>query len=302
MSPFVTVIIPVFNDAQGLQRCLTVLEQQTYAHDRYEVVVVDNGSDSEPAISTVVNQFKRAIVVHELQPGSYAARNRGIESANGEVIAFTDADCVPTPTWLETGVKTLLSLPNIGLVAGRVDIFFKDANQPTAIELYESITAFPQAQLLEDHKGAATANLFTWKAVFDSVGRFNANLKARGDLEWGKRVFLAGYVQVYAEDVCVHHPARQSFDQLYRRTIRMAGGIYDLQNQQQSFFTRNFAFFKGLMLDLVPPLMFVMNTFQDSRLQRIDQKVKVSFVMFFVRYITAWEKFRLKAGAISARE
>src|ERR1044071_6513252 len=103
--PFVSVIVPVWNDSARLDRCLRALEEQTYPGDLYEVVVVDNGSD-EP-LGPVIERHGRASLVRETKPGSYAARNTGLAHARGEVVAFTDADCLPAPDWIEQGVARL---------------------------------------------------------------------------------------------------------------------------------------------------------------------------------------------------
>lgn len=228
MQPFVSVVIPVFNDADSLRLCLRALEHQTYPQANYEVIVVDNGSDQAEAIQAVVAECGQAIVTQEAQPGSYAARNKGISLAKGEIIAFTDADCIPAADWIEQGVRRLQQTPNCGLVAGRIDIFCQRPDRATLVELYEQVTAFPQAEFLEKYQGGATANLFTCKQVLDRIGGFNTHLKSGGDLEWGRRVHSLGYQQVYAEEVCIAHPARSSFSQLYKKTRRVAGGVYDL--------------------------------------------------------------------------
>lgn len=302
-TPFVSVIIPVFNDARRLKLCLEALDNQTYPKSLYEVIVVDNGSDPSEAIEEVVAQFERAIASYESTPGSYGARNKGISLAKGEVIAFTDSDCIPAWDWVEKGVKNLLQVPNCGLVAGKIEIFFKNPNKLTTVELYESIMALPQKEFLEKNQYGATANVFTFRSVIERVGNFDASLKSGGDVEWGQRVATFGYQQVYAEDACVAHPARYSFQQLYKKTLRYAGGHYDLQRKRgYSFWQRNHMFFMSLAQDLTPPLMFAFNVFLDSRLKGFDQKLRVSLVMFFIRYVSAWEKLRLKFGGVSARE
>ncbi|WP_421655578.1 glycosyltransferase [Leptothermofonsia sp. ETS-13] len=301
LVPFVSVVIPVFNDARRLRKCLNALEQQSYPGDRYEVIVIDNGSDPAEKIAEVVANFPHAIAASEPHPGSYAARNRGIALAGGEIIAFTDADCIPASDWLEKGVRRLQQSPHLGLVAGRIEVFFED-NRITPVALYEKVTAFPQQRLLKEQKGGATANVFTFKTVIDRVGAFNPHLKARGDLEWGRRVYQAGYQQMYAEDVWVAHPARSSFQDLYRRTVRLVGGIYDSQRMKQSsLLKRNLLFLDAFFKSLVPPLMFLWNTLQDTRLQSLEQKIQVWGVMILVRYISAYEMLRLKLGGVSAR-
>lgn len=295
--PFVSVIVPVFNDAARLKLCLNALEHQTYPIDRYEVIVIDNGSDPGEQIAQVVAAYAQARVAQELTPGSYAARNKGISIAKGEVIAFTDADCIPAPNWIKQGVQHLIQTPNCGLVVGRIEMFFEE-NRETPVALYESVTAFPQEQLLKEHKGGATANVFTFKRVIEQVGEFNPHLKARGDLEWGKRVYQSGYSQHFANDVQVAHPARSSYSDLYKRTIRLVGGIYDLQQLQPQ---RHRLFLQTLLQNLVPPLSFIWNTLFDPRLPRLDQKLKVCWVMILVRYVSAWEMLRLKLGGQSFR-
>ncbi|MGK7895453.1 MAG: glycosyltransferase family 2 protein, partial [Xenococcus sp. (in: cyanobacteria)] len=203
--PFVSVIIPVYNDIERLRKCLEALESQTYPHNLYEVIVVDNASEDD--IAATVTPFNQAIVLEEKRRGSYAARNKGILNAKGEVIAFTDSDCIPANDWIEKGVNNLLNTSNCGIVGGKIEIFFQDPEHPTAVELYDSIMAFPQSNYVKNNKFSVSANLFTFKKVLDEVGSFNAELKSGGDYEWGARVFKAGYEVIYAEDTTIAHPA-----------------------------------------------------------------------------------------------
>jgi len=303
MSSFVSVIIPVLNDATRLRVCLQVLENQTYPKCCYEVIVVDNGSDAAETITDLVKQFGQVTIADEMTPSSYAARNKGIALAKGDIIAFTDSDCIPAADWIEQGVRQLQQTENCGLVAGKIELFYKDPEQPTPIELYEQITAFPQQKLLQEKHFGATGSLFTFKQVIEDVGLFNANLKSNGDLEWGQRVFSRNYQQVYAEDVRVQHPARYSFKQLYTRTVRLAGGSYDLQrSRSQSKLKNNLVFGVSLVKSLVPPLNFVFNTFLNPKIKGVKNKLDVSRVMFFVRYVSAWELLRLRLGKPSSRE
>ena len=240
-TPFVSVVIPVFNDAERLRLCLSALAQQTYARSRFEIIVIDNGSDDLVPVKDLVAVYDNATLAVESLPGSYAARNRGLELAKGEAIAFTDADCIPDPDWLERGVARLRQDSNCGQVVGRINLFFADPQRPTAVE-------------------------------------------------------------VYADDVQVGHPARRSLGELYRRTVRLAGGYYDVQlKQAKSLGQRQRVFVQTLLQNLVPPVFFVVNAFGDGRLKSLDQKLKVSSVMVMVRYVSAWETLRLKFGGASSR-
>lgn len=302
MQPFVSVVIPVFNDADSLQLCLRALEQQTYPRANYEVIVVDNGSDRAEAVQAAVAECGQAIVAQEAQPGSYAARNKGISLAKGAIIAFTDADCIPAPNWLERGVAHLQNHPDCGLLVGRINIFFQNPDRLTLVEQYEKVMAFQQKEHLELYNYGSTANVFTFKQVIDRVGVFDASLKSNGDFEWGRRIHAHGYRQLYADDVCIDHPARHSFAQLYKRTVRLAGGIYDAQIQRcGTAVQRNKLFVRSVLEDLATPLLSVADIFFDPKLDTFDQKINIYLINSFVRYVRAAEKIRLKLGGISTR-
>lgn len=291
-SLFVSVIIPVLNDTKRLEMCLRALEQQTYPKDLYEIIVVDNGSVENT--EALVNQFTQASFTQELQPGSYAARNKGISIAKGEVIAFTDSDCIPASNWLEAGVQQILSVPNCGLVGGKIEIFFKNPDQPTAIELYDSINYLQQQTYVETYRYGATANLFTFKSVLEEVGVFNSQLKSGGDREWGNRVSALGYSLIYADDSCVAHPARYSLGQLYQKVSRVKQGYRDLRrikrNDKTSYSLKHL---KRDLSKLKPPLRTTINkVWSDQRLRSNKQKLQVFFVTLLVNYLELWVKMR----------
>ncbi|MGF1591241.1 MAG: glycosyltransferase [Pleurocapsa sp.] len=303
LPPLVSVIIPVYNDGERLLLCLEALKQQTYPKDRYEVIVVDNGSDAAANIKGIVEQFENAIAQSELSPGSYTARNKGLSVAKGEAIAFTDADCIPAPDWIKKGVNYLQQVSNCGFVGGEIEIFWRDPNQPSTVELYESVLAFRQQDCIEKHHYSVTANLFTWKKIIEKVGVFNSQLKSNGDIEWGKRVYAQGYQQVYAEDVRVAHPALYSFKQLRQKVIRYAGGAYDRGHQPEyNWLASNWLFLRAIAFNLMPPVFFAINNYTDPQLKNLTDKLKVILTMTLVRYITVLELLRLKLGGVSARE
>lgn len=295
---FVSVIIPVLNDPERLQTCLGALEDQTYPKSLYEVVVVDNGSDQD--IRSLVAGFGQAQSAREERPSSYAARNKGLSLARGKVIAFTDADCVPVSDWVEKGVARLLSTPGCGLVAGKVSLFFKDPNRPTATELFESLKAFPQKQWVEKLGFGATANVFTFKSVVEDVGLFDDRLRSLGDWEWGQRVGSSGYGVVYADEVCVRHPARHSLGQLHNMSVRKSGGFHELARRGMSrrggrgYFL---GFEKEFFPSLVPPLRSTARILSNKELGGIVNRIKVALVNVFERYLYVWERVRLRLGA-----
>lgn len=297
-TPIVSIIIPVYNDNQSLRICLQALAKQTYPKDRYEIIVVDNNSQEN--VSDVVIDFEPVKLVHEAQAGSYIARNRGLLAAKGDVIAFTDADCIPTPTWLDHGVATLLSQPNVGLVAGHIDLFAQDANNPNPFELYEMLEmGFPQDKFIEHGHFGVTANLFTFRHVIQAVGNFDKTLKSGGDKQWGQRVFQAGYRQLYAKDACIKHPTRNTWKDLSKRGTRIIGGRYDVIKATKQ---TQLALLIDFIVFLKPPFRFFIRTWSDKRLYGIRQKIQFATVMLRLRLAAIQERTRLQfGGGISER-
>lgn len=225
-QPTVSVVVPVYNDTAALQRCLTALAQQDYPAELVQVLVVDNASTDDP--SGVVPPDPRFELLHEGRRGSYAARNTGVHAATGEVLAFTDSDCVPRPDWLRLGVEALHSQPRPDAIGGAIALFFPHGTSPrTGPDHFELLNEFQQRKYIEEWSFAATANVLVTREVFDRVGMFDPDLQSGGDTDWGTRLVAGGGRLVYAPEVVVGHPARSSWRELGRKSVRVATGIAD---------------------------------------------------------------------------
>jgi glycosyltransferase involved in cell wall biosynthesis len=217
--PFISVIIPTYHDWKRLQLCIHALEKQTYPSYNFEVIIVNNDpADSPPNEFNLPDNF---ILATEIKPGSYSARNRGVTLARGEVLGFTDSDCIPNQDWLAQGSTVLMG--NTKRIAGRVELFYH-AKKLTLSEIYEQVFSFDQAVYAKSG-GAATANMFSWKTDFDNVGPFNDSLMSGGDNEWGERAQRLGIEVAYSTKVIVKHPARHSMSALLKKNRRLAGGM-----------------------------------------------------------------------------
>lgn len=218
--PAVAVIVPVFNDQSGIDACLAALERQTYPADRFEVVVVDNASNP-PVVIGRNHSFPVRCIVCET-PGSYAARNAGTGTVAAEVVAFTDADCVPEPEWLAAGVGALARGEGRRIVGGEVRLELSD--RPSAVELYQAMDGFDQRGNIEARGFAVTANLFAGIAALRDIGPFDERLLSGGDLDWSRRAVAAGYELVYAANAVVATRPRTSLAAAARQARRVAGG------------------------------------------------------------------------------
>lgn len=216
-KPFVSVIIPVYHDWHGLEGCLRALAAQTLPASRFEILVANNDPQDPPRIP---DPPPNLTVIPEARPGSYAARNAAVRVARGDVLAFTDADCLPEPHWLEAGALTAWREQT--RVAGQVDFFWSGAS-PTMAELLDVALHLDQPRMARLGK-AATANMFALRSHFDTVGLFNDQRLSGGDMEWGRRAANSQIGILFVPEAVVRHPARQTLGGVLRKRRRVLGG------------------------------------------------------------------------------
>lgn len=295
-QPFVSVVIPVYNDTRALTQCLQKLSAQTYPQPNFEVIVVDNGSRQslQPAIASAAANVRFA---KETKTGSYAARNHGLKLARGEVMAFTDADCLPAADWIEKGVQALLQTENCGLVGGGIKRLLHARS--STVEIYDANYFLQQHSYVRDKHFASTANMFTFKKILDKVGHFNAAMKSSGDQELGKRILSAGFRQVYADEAAIVHPLMNSLWAIIKKTRRLAGGHYDwkkAEHESAQQFKKNFR-------DLVKPPWrnFLGMARKNGKLRSRKMRVAYFFIQLLAHYAYTLEYFRLRLGGSSRR-
>ncbi len=117
-----SVVIPTRNRSQDLRRCLNALAEQDFPRACFEVIVCDDGSDED--LITIVQEASRSGVnvyyARQEPKGPAAARNHGIRSARGRIVALTDSDTLPDRAWLRKLSETFAGNPDAVAVEGRV--------------------------------------------------------------------------------------------------------------------------------------------------------------------------------------
>jgi glycosyltransferase involved in cell wall biosynthesis len=219
------VIVPVRNGGATLGACLDGLRAQLEPALRVEVIVVDNGSTDGTAALARRHPIA-ATVVTERRPGSYAARNAGGAAAAGDVLAFTDADCVPEAGWLRAG---LAALRDADLVGGRVVPVLR--RQPTVWERFDAGHHVDQRKYVEELGFAATANLLVRRCVYESVGGFDAVMTSGGDRAFCVRATAAGFRLAYAPGAAVRHGTRRTAAATWRLHRRLGAGLRQLHRR-----------------------------------------------------------------------
>lgn len=298
--PFVSIILPVYNNADVLRRCLAALQKQTYPADRFEVIVVDNGSTRDDPQS-VVAQFPGYQCIVETRVGSYAARNSGIAMARGEAFGFIDADCIASRGWLEAGARALLANPKCGLVGGRVELFVQDPQHPTSVELFERVHAFRIQEWIEREHKSVTANMFVWSGVFGAVGLFDAEFRSTGDTEWSGRVHAAGLRLIYDDEASLQHPARRTWRQIIKKHRRVVGGRRLLSSNREGA-EHPRSLFRRVCCIIIPSIADLRRCCSDDRLKGRSEILRVAVVFVILHYVRVLEQLRLALGFAVVRD
>ena len=115
-KPLVSIVIASLNGGHKISTCLNSLNNQTYDNSRIEILVVDDGSiDNTTAVAT---SFGVKVITLDQNQGRASARNIGWRTSRGEIILFTDDDCVASPSWVERLINQYS--PNVMAVGGQI--------------------------------------------------------------------------------------------------------------------------------------------------------------------------------------
>jgi len=235
-QPSISIIIPVYNNTEGVRQ--TVDSLITHTDSDAEIILVDNDStDQTPEIAAeYAEQHDYILLAFERNiQSSYAARNTGVKHATGDIICFLDADQTVTNGWLETALETI-DERNAHYLAP--DVRLVEPDNSTLAGRYNTRTGFPISEFLDRHGYAPTSCLFVTSDLLEDVGTFDERLISGGDREFGNRVHNAGYELQYAPEIVVNHPARNSLQALMKRNLRIGRGHCQLQQHYPNRYGR----------------------------------------------------------------
>jgi len=186
LGPLVSVVIPVFNCEAFLREAVESVRGAVHVLDQkysdVEIIIVDDGSTD--GTQTVARSFPETVrYLQQPNQGPSAARNRGIEQAQGSLIAFADADDLWPAAKLELQLPYLINDPTIEIVMGKIQ----------QVRLSKTVNGETRAE--EFAEPAFSVNLGSAvirKCVFERVGLFDENMRYSEDVDWFMRAREAG--------------------------------------------------------------------------------------------------------------
>lgn len=217
--PKVSVIVPIYNGENDVPDLIHCLMEQNYPVEQVEYLLVDNNSrDRTPEIlqKAAVEAEAKGIALYPLTENqiqsSYAARNKAIKTATGDILAFTDADCRPLPQWLSLLVAPFTN-SQVGLVVGEIaalpgkTLLEKHAERQSTLTQKDTL-AHPFCPY------GQTANLAIRREVFQEIGLFRPYMTTGGDADMCWRIQRETSWQLcFAETAIVQHRHRANLQE-----------------------------------------------------------------------------------------
>ncbi len=217
MKTQISIIIPVYNDPEGLHDTVQSLVPQV--NGMSEIIISDNNSTdktSQVGMRYAEHPNISYIEANELQ-SSYYARNQGIEQSTGDILIFIDAN-VKAEEGFITSVHRTMNETDCDYMGCNIEI----------IDMESSVGLF---------SFSPTCCLVVTRELIDDIGNSDERLISGGDLEFGVRANNSGYQLHFQPDITVYHPARNRLSQLVSRKIRINYGFCQLAKYHPEHFS-----------------------------------------------------------------
>lgn len=172
MSPLISVVMPVYNGERYLAESIESILKQNV--DRIELIIVDDGSTDRT--SSIIHEYGQACqYVCQEHRGASAARNRGVNLAKGDFIAFNDADDIWSPDKLSVQLQAFATDPDLDMVFGLIEQF----HSPELSEAFKIRVHCPKS-----HEGQSIVSMLIKKTSFFSIGLFSENWAIGELIDW----------------------------------------------------------------------------------------------------------------------
>ena len=302
--PFISVIVPVYNREKSIRACIESLLSLSYPKDKIEIIVVDNGSSDNTA--KVISEYP-ITSIQEKKRGAASARNSGIEISKGEILAFTDSDCLVEGNWA-VEIAASFGDRSVSAVIGFSRGIDHNLCAAFVQRRYEAgwFTKTANGYSLS-YKAVDTRNSALRREVVGKCGMFDPEMKRWEDIELGMRLNSLGYKIHLNPEMIVHHYNPTNISDVTNKKegdgsacfqIIKSHPYYLYPRSVRKYFIINNMKIDGIKLELA--LLFVsVVAFLSVNLVKIvlalKRDTRLGFKIYSFMDGTVWEKGMLKA-------
>ena len=209
-----------------MTECLAAVARQDYPRDRFEVIVVDDGSLTPPedVVATFPDQMQITLLSQTNQ-GPAAARNIGAKHAKGVYLAFLDDDCLPDKDWLRQFARSFIEKPDHLLGGQTVNLLQHNPYAATSQIIQDAVYAYYNA-IPDQACFFATSNMAIPKAQFFLTGGFDSEFRTSEDREFCDRWLSCGYSMIYVPEAVMYHAHRLNLLNFWRQHFGYGCGAF----------------------------------------------------------------------------
>lgn len=227
-NPYFSLIIPTYERPEQLKRCLNAVARIDYPKDKFEVIVVDDGSTSPP--EELVKSFSDRLdirLITQVNTGPGGARNTGAKNANGTYLAFTDDDCEPDPTWLKEYERAFGQYPENLLGGKTVNVLENNPYSSASELLVEYLYSYHNTEP-ESASFFNSSNIAIPKQGFFESGGFDVTTirYTAEDTELCDRWLFQGRKLTYVDQARVYHSHELSLRSFWKQHFNYGRGAY----------------------------------------------------------------------------
>jgi cellulose synthase/poly-beta-1,6-N-acetylglucosamine synthase-like glycosyltransferase len=267
--PFVSVIIPAYNEERYIRKCLEEWVNQDYPKDKYEILVFNGMSTDET--ENIIEEFQKKYpdlikyFINSKRKQVYAF-NEGIRKANGELFIIFGAHAYPERDFLRKSVETFLEVkkrePRLAGVGGKIIKLYENRLAKFVALIYSSPLSGASTFWYEEkpHFAKTVAFALYDKKIAIEIGMFDEDMIVGNDFEFNLRINKKGYKLFFNPEIKSHYFARSTWKGFLRQTFNY--GIVKAMAIRKGYFSPLWLFPVGflsfeIILPVIPPLLWL---------------------------------------------